>query len=167
MIRKVVDRAHSVVSTNFNTDFSDVAAGTGVPLLTLAAGDFFNRMAAEIFQLKVAVGIGVYHDGGATTRRRPGAGSAAAIRDSRIDVVLDWWITGANPDDVAAQTELAVQALLRSIDRMPDGTNIIRAAEGEDAVRWEIQRTQLSAETRIAVERALIRFPAWTRETGL
>lgn len=167
MIRKVIDRAHSVVSTNFNADFSDVAAGTGVPLIQLAAGDFFERLAAEVFALKVAVGIGIYHGGGATTRRRPGAGSGAAIRDSRVDVVLDWWITGDNPDDVAAQTELAIQALLRSIDRMPDGTNIVHAAEDDEAITWTVERTTQVTEQRIAVERAVIRFPAWHRETGL
>ena len=164
MIRKVVDRVHSVVDTNFNTFFATLASEAGVPALTPTR---FKRLSADRFKLRVQNGIGVYHEGGATTRRRPGAGSSAAIRDTRVDMVLDWYLRSTKESEIAVQTELAIRASLQCIDLLPDGTNIVHAAEGDEAIRWVIERDSLSEDTRVATERALIRFPCWHRETGL
>jgi hypothetical protein len=168
VIRKVIDRVHSIVSTNFNGDFSTLASAAGVPALTLAAGDFFKRLAAEVFAQKVAVGIGYYQDGGATQAKRPGA-ALSGIRDTTVVVVIDWYLSGDNPDDVAVQTEVALDALLRSIDRMlePDANGVRAAGAERGSIVWEITRTPLIDDSRIATERAKLRVPFTVRDTGL
>lgn len=164
MIHKVVDRVYAVVDANLDADFATLAAAAGVSALTPTR---FKRASADRFRHRTANGIGVYHEAGATARRRPGAGSSAAIRDTRVDMVLDWYLRSTDEAAIAVQTEVAIAALLRSIDRLPDGVNIVHAAEEEAAIGWTIERGSLTEDTRMATERALIRFPCWHRESGL
>lgn len=163
MIRSVIDRVHTVVSANFNADFATLATAAGVPSVT---ADFFARIAADRFRGRTPAGIGIYHDGGATSRRRPGAPAGSGLRDTRVEVILDWYIRSANADDIGVQTELAIQALLQSIDRFPEGL-VWGAGDAREAVSWTVHRTPLSDDTRIPEERAVVRVPVTTREEGL
>ena len=164
MIHQVVNRVHTVVVDNFDTIFATLATAAGTTGLTPTK---YKRVSADRFKHRTANGLGIYQEGGATTRRRPGAGSNAAIRDTRVVVVLDWYLRHTKEDVISLQTEVAIQTALRCIDLLPNGTDIVHAAEGDEAVTWSIERDSLSEDTRVATERALIRFPCWHRETGL
>jgi len=166
MIRKVVDRVHEIVNANFNSDFATLAAAASVPAVT---ADIYKRWSADRFKLHTSAGVGVYHDGGGTSRRRPGSPAGAGRRDSRIEVVLDWYIKGDNEDETMVQTELAVDALLRSIDRLvPDETRLVwGAGDARESINWVITRTPQSTESRVAEERAIVRVPVTVRDEGL
>lgn len=163
MIRTAVDRVFSVLQTNFNTDFASIATAAGVAAVT---ADFYKRQSAERFANKTSVGIGVYQVGGSTSRRKPGAAPGAGIRDTTVDVMVDWYIRGSDDELVAQQTEIAVEAILRSVDRMPDAV-VWFAADGSANVTWDIERAALVDDGGIIEERALVRFPVIVRETGL
>lgn len=163
MIRRVIDRVHAIVSANFNTDFATLAAAAAVPAIT---ADFFKRQAAERFSLRTSAGIGIYHDGGGTSRRRPGAASGSGIRDTRVEVVLDWYIRGSDEEDLGVQTELAIQAILQSIDRLPTAL-VWSAGDRRESVSWTVHRTPLSDDSRIPEERAIVRVPMMVREEDL
>lgn len=165
MIRRAVERVYSVVSANFNTDFAALAAAAGVPAVT---ADFYKRLAAPGFWRKTTAGVGVYHGSGASERRKAGAAAGSGVRDTRVDVVLDWWIRGHEPDVLAVQTEIAIDALVRSIDRVPDeASGVWSAADARDSITWTIERSTLTDEGRIATERAIVVCPLRVRDTGL
>lgn len=172
MIHEAIDRVHTTLKDNFNTDYA-AALPAGGPALTLATtgglqstGDFFKRLAAEVFGRSTQFGIGVYQDpsGGRTNARRPGG-----IRDTTVVVLVDFHIRGDNPDDVAVQTEVAIDAIVRSADRMLEAdANGVRAAGAErDSIAWDVDRTPLWDDVRIPQERAKVRIPMVVRDTGL
>lgn len=165
MIRRAVERVYSVVSANFNADFATLAAAAGVPPVT---ADFFKRQAAPVFWKRTTAGVGVYHGSGASERRKAGAAAGSGVRDTRVDMVLDWWIRGDDPEMLAVQTEIAIDALVRSIDRVPDeASGVWSAADARDTITWTVERSTLSDAGRIATERAIVIFPLRVRDTGL
>lgn len=163
MIRDVVERVVTVLEANFDDDFAALATAAGVPELTVPIR---KRMAFERIADLGPVGLGVYHNGGSTARRKAGAGSGAAVRDTEVRVVLDWYLRGNDPAVVAAQTELAVAAMMRSVDEIPT-TLIWSAADAQQSVTWRITRGPLTDAQRIAEERALVEFPVRIREESL
>lgn len=166
MIRKVVDRVFEIVDANFNTDFAALATAASVPVLT---AQMYKRLSAERFKDYTNVGVGVYHDGGGTSRRRPGSASGSGRRDSRIEVILDWYIKGSDEDETMVQTELAVDALLRSVDEMvPDAARLVwGAGDARESINWTITRTPPTSDTHIAEERAIVRVPLTVRDDDL
>ena len=163
MIRDAVERVYSVVNSNFATQLATLLTAASLPALTPMV---FKRRSAERFYAHTACGVGVYHEGGTTSRRKPGAASGSGIRDSRPILVLDFYLRGTTEADVEQQTEVAIQALLRSVDAIPT-TGVFSAGDGPGSVTWEIISTPLSEDRTMAESRALIRFPVVVRETGL
>lgn len=163
MIYDVIERVVTVLEANFKTDFDALASAAGVNTLTVPIR---KRLAMEHFHHLGPVGIGVYHDGGSSARRKAGAGSDAAVRDSEVRVILDWYLRGSQPSVVAVQTELAVAAMMRSVDEIPSGL-VWSAADAQQSVTWRITRGPLTDAERVAEERALLEFPVMVREEGL
>jgi hypothetical protein len=165
MIRTVVERVYNVLQASFNTELSALTSAAGIPSVTAT---IHKRMAAEAFGERGNAGLGVYHDSGAASTSRGGA-PGSRQRDSRIVIVLDWYVTGSEPDVVAAQTELAIEAALRCVDRLVafDATGVGGAGVEPGSFTWEVERTTHVDRTRIATERAIMRFPVISRSTGL
>ncbi|HWO88454.1 MAG TPA: hypothetical protein VNL98_04815 [Gemmatimonadales bacterium] len=168
MIRKAVERVYDVVAANFNAEFATLAAAASVPAVT---ADFFKRLAAERFRLRTNAGLGIYQDGGRSQSSEGGApGSRLRMPGSWIVIVLDWEIAGDNEDTVALQTEIAVDAALRCVDRLVafDATSGVGGAATErGSFTWQIERTPKSKEGALPRERAIMRFPILARDTGL
>ena len=163
MIRDAVERAYTVVNANFATHLAALLTAASLPALSPKV---FKRRKAERFYAHTTCGVGVYHEGGTTSRRKPGAASGAGIRDSRPMIVLDFYLRGTDESDVEEQTEVAIQALLRSIDAIPT-TGVFSAGDALGSVTWEIVSTPLEEERTVPEMRALVRFPVTVRETGL
>lgn len=166
MIRKVVDRVFEVVDANLNSDFATLATAAGVPTITW---DRYKRLTADRFQLRTAAGVGVYHDGGGTSRRRPGSPAGSGRRDSRVEVILDLYLQGNDEDVVMVQSEVGIDALLRSIDRLvPDDSRLIwGAGDARESITWEMHRSSPSDDRRIAEERGILRVPVIVRDESL
>lgn len=166
MIRDAVERVFSVVSANFNAEFAALATAAGVPSVT---ADFYKRQAAEIFSLKTTAGLGIYHDGGSAQTSEGGA-AGSRRRTATVIIVLDWWIQGSDPDIVAQQTEIAVDAALRTVDRLvgfDQASGVGGAAVTDDSFSWRVERVHESTEQGAVMERAVMRFPIQVRDEGL
>ena len=163
MIREAVERAFTVVTANFQTDFAALATAAS---LVAPTADLYKRRSAERFHAHTACGLGVYHEGGATSRRRPGAATGSGLRDSRPVIVLDFYLRDADEADAVELGELAIQALLRSVDEFPESP-VWGAGDPRDSVTWEVIDTPLTEDRATAEFRALVRIPVMVRETGL
>lgn len=166
MIRDAVERVFAIVSGHFNAEFAALASAAGVPAVTAT---IYRRQSAEIFSQRTTVGLGIYHDGGSAHTSRSGA-PGSRMRTATVTIVLDWYIQGTTPATVAAQTEIAVDAALRTIDRLvafDPATGVGGAATVDDSFTWRIERVHDTTEQGAVIERAIMRFPVLVRQGGL
>lgn len=164
MIFDAVERAYDVVNANFAADFAALATAKGVTGLALTA-TIEKRQTAERFIALQAPGptIGVWGRG-TVTQAKVGTG----WRDNVSSVVLDYYCTGTDPVLVAKQAELAAEALLRAIDRLPgSGDLVFGAGELRGSVTVELTDGYLKTRDDLYYRRAQITFPLTDRDDNL
>ena len=160
MIRDAVEQVKAVADANFQTDFNALCTAASLANVTV---DIYKRRGALRFHSHTGAGLGLYHKRGATSRRRPGAATGAGIRDTRVTIVLEWYLAGTDEDVVQQQTELAIQAMLRAIvDEIP-ASLIWGAADARDSVTWEVEVTPLGEQRDTAECLVEMQFPAVAR----
>lgn len=165
---------------NFDTDMAALVAAkvTAGRLDSIQAdamdqtATVYERLAAEEFaahpdedgpdQEKLP-GIGVYAGPLTTQARWQGR------RDARAVVVLDYFATGSDPVVLGKQVELAAEALLRSIDRIPEAAPAgeLGAAELKDEIAVVIAGSSRERGLDYYQDRVTLTFPILEQDTGL
>lgn len=179
-IYDAVERTLEVVKANFDTDMSAlVAAKVTDGRLSQEQADamdkdatIYERLAAEEFaahpddegpaQEKLP-GIGIY--AGSLTTQAKWQGR----RDARAVVVLDYFAQGDDPIVLGKQTELAAEALLRSIDRIPEAATAgeLGAAELKDEISVQIAGSSRERGLDYYQDRVTLTFPILEQDSGL
>ena len=179
-IYDAVERTLEVVKANFDTDMvALVAAKVTAGRLSQEQADamdqtatIYERLAAEEFaahpdqegpdQEKLP-GIGVYAGPMTTQAKWQGR------RDARAVVVLDYYATGLDPVVLGKQTELAEEALLRSIDRIPEAAPAgeLGAAELQDEISVIIAGSSRERGLDFYQDRVTLTFPILEQDSGL
>ncbi len=179
-IYDAVERTLEVVKANFDADMvALVAAKVTANRLSQEQADamdqnatVYERLAAEEFaahpdeegpdQEKLP-GIGVYPGGMTTQAKWQGR------RDARAVVVLDYYAMGSDPVVLGKQTEFAAEALLRSIDRIPEAAPAgeLGAAELKDEIAVLIIGSSRERGMDYYQDRATLTFPILEQDSGL
>lgn len=161
MIFDAVETAYTVVLANFATDMAALIAAKGVTGVVSAATVVKRQNAETYLALGTAPpAIGIWARG-TTTQAKVGTG----WRDNASIVVLDYYCTDSNPVDAAKQAELAAEALLKSIDKMPGAGNVVfGAGELRGSVTVEMSDGYLKDAGEIWYRRAQVTFPLTDRD---
>ncbi len=179
-IYDAVERTLEVVKANFDTDMAAlVAAKVTASRLSQEQADamdkgatIYERLAAEEFaahpdeegpdQEKLP-GIGVYAGPMTTQAKWQGR------RDARASVVIDYFAQGTDPIVLGKQTELAAEALLRSIDRIPEASPAgeLGAAELKDEIAVLIVGSSRTEGLDYYQDRVTLTFPILEQDIGL
>ena len=156
LVRHVhVERALVIAQTNFQTDLETLVAAKGLAFRRETTETdvnthvvIYDRLQAEIFldqRDPDLPGLGIYGLQNRTQARWQGR------RDNDVTVVLDYAAIGTDPVLLAKQVELAAEACLLLIDRLPEGapqaTGSIGAGEEDRAIIQDISGVGRRADT--------------------
>ena len=167
MIYDAIEAVATIVTANFFTDMAALISAKGLTGLTTTAA-IEKRQRAELY---VALGaalpaIGIYGLMATTQAKWQGK------RDASCTLGLDYYATGTDPIKLAQQTELAAEALLRSIDRIwPTAAG--GAGEGFNSVSVELSAAYMETDKPEGQtvtnygHRAMLTFTVVDRDEGL
>jgi hypothetical protein len=162
-----IETAAATLDAHFETDLQAlldahevVGADAGLTV--------YKRRMAEIFvpdakdgQLP---GCGVYSLTGRTRAKVQGE------RFAQLVLVFDYFARGADPEVLSAQCELAVEALLQTVDRLAGADpadQLVGAGEEEFGISVHIQGTAQADGQQLYEDRVLVTVPVTSRDQGL
>lgn len=162
-LRDVVARCMTVLGDNFNTDMLALVQAAGLENQVDVNVTLFSRrnagQVATLYRGEKLPGIGVYVLRGTTH-----AAWANKVRLWRCNVAFDYLAAGPSrkedADLLMQQAELAVEAILRTVDRLSgDPVGLVSGAgEAEDSVAVDLAPVTLE-QVRGPQVRALVRVP--------
>ena len=163
MIYDQVEQAYTVAAANFAADYSALLTAKGVaspgsiPLIKRQSVPTALRYG------KTPPFVGVVSLAATTQAKDQGK------RDTRGLLAYDVYIKGTDPALVAKQVELAAEALLRSVDRLPtSGGGVFGAAELPLSLTVSLSDDEdEEVEEGKYGRRATVSFPTWDRDEGL
>lgn len=161
-----VERAVAVLTANFDADMAAIVTDRAVAVTAQVATVYKRREWSVFAELstfsQAAPGIGVYATEATTNAKRQNE------RDWTVSVVAEYYARGPDPAKLAVQAELAVEAILRSVDRMNEGllgSRILDAGGPANSVSVECSRTaHLESGDRYYEELAKVTFPVVDQE---
>lgn len=166
MIYDAVEVCASVLATNFSTDLAALAAAKSQTVTTTIT--VVKRQDAETFltlnQGKLSPTIGVDCLSAQTQGRDQGK------RDNRVELTVDYYCETDTPEQAAVQSELAVEAILLTMDRLPtSGSGVFGIAEEPESARVEMTKGYIEAKAATSGRRwwrvATVQFPVYDRDT--
>jgi len=162
MIFDAVEAMTTVLTANFSADFTALAAAKSVADLP-SPPTFVKRQKAEMFAtLGVTLpAIGIY------VLRSVTMAKWQAVRDPRCTGVFDWYARLADPELLAKQTELAAEAMLRTVDRLSSSGSIYGAGELPDSITIEVTDGYDKSIEPSYDRRATVTFSVYDRDSGL
>jgi hypothetical protein len=117
VIYDAVEKAHEIILANYATDMAAVIASkaglTGIVATATIEKRQDVRKSITLGAAKPTISI---WGRGADTQAKVGTG----WRDNVNAVLLDYFCNGTDPVAVAIQAELAAEALMRCVDKMPN-----------------------------------------------
>src|SRR5574341_1399623 len=126
-MQDAVVRAAAVLTTNFNADMAAIVADHGVAVVSQVATVYADREWAVFCELdtftQAQPGIGVYASGARTNARRQNE------REWIVLVVAEYYARASDPAKLKVQARLAAEAILRSIDRMSEGLDVLARSQ--------------------------------------
>lgn len=163
MIYDAVEKAYEIVLANFATDMAAVVAAKSETVFSTTA-TIEKRQSAEKY---IALGapkptLGVVGRG-AVSQAKVGSG----WRDNVSSVTLDYFCNGSDPVKVSKQAELAAEALLRCIDKMPNsggGAVVFGAGELRGSITIEFSDAYEKDGSGSWYRRAQVTFPLTDRD---
>jgi len=162
MIYDVIERAETVAKANFVIDIKALETLKDVDIDTTVS--FYKRLDANIFFDKKLPGLGIYAEG-ATSGAKLLSG---ARRENTVFLIFDYMARGTVAANLSFQIELAVEAIMQTIDRLAESTtNVLGAGEAKDSVVITIERQAQSENQPHYEERVLVRVPVNEEDTGL
>lgn len=161
MIYDAVEKAYAVVAANFAADMAALVAAKGETVDATTATLEKRQRAEKYIELGAAKPtIGIWSRG-ALTQAKVGTG----WRDNVTSIVLDYYCSGTNPSVVAKQAELAAEALLQSVDRLPNsGAGVYGSGELRGSVTVELTDGYLKDGAAKWYRRAQVTFPLTDRD---
>ena len=172
MIYDAVEQVYTALAANFTNDLALLAAAKGASITTTV--DLIKRQSADIFlglgKGKSAPACGIYGSD-ATTQRRDQGLTAGSKRDSIVSITCDYYCEGNDPDVIAKQGELAAEAILLSMDRLPSYPGGIYAvAEQNESVQVNVTEGYEEAKAdeggRTYQRRVTVQFPTYVRDSA-
>lgn len=162
MIYDAVEAMTTVLTANFAADFTALATAKSVADLS-GPPTFVKRQRAEMFTtLGVSLpAIGIY------VLRAVTMAKWQAVRDPRCTGVFDWYARNSNPLLLAQQTELAAEAMLRSVDRLATSGSLFGAGELADSITIEVTDGYDKSIEPAYDRRATVTFTVYDRDSGL
>lgn len=179
-IYDAVERTLEVVDANFDADMTAlVAAKVTAARLSQVQADKMDTTATIYERLSAAEFAAHPDEEGPDQEKLPGIGIFSGPmttqakwqgrRDARAVVVIEYFALGDDPVVLEKQTELAQEALLRSIDRIPDAAPAGELGAGE--LKDEISVIPLGASRERGMDfyqdGVTITFPILEQDTGL
>jgi len=163
MIYDQVEQAYVVLAANFAADYAALLTAKGVA--SPGAVTLIKRQGVPtaLRYQQVPPFMGVVSLAAATQAKDQGK------RDNRGLVAYDIYIKGGTPDLVAAQVELAAQAVMQTIDALAaSGNGVFGAAElpGSCTITLSDDEDEEVEEGQYG-RRATVSFPVWDRDEGL
>jgi len=117
VIYDAVEKAYEIILANYATDMTAVIASkAGLTGISNAATIEKRQDVRKSIKLGAAKPTISVQGRRADTQAKVGSG----WRDSVSSIVLDYFCNGADPVKVAIQAELAGEALMRCVDKMPN-----------------------------------------------
>lgn len=163
MIYDIIERAATVLDDNFTTDLDVLVAAKTLSGLDTQA-TLYKRQMAELFADQHAPalpGIGIYVTTVATQAKRQGK------RDNNAMTVFDYYARHLDAEKLSQQVELAVEALMRSVDRLFDSVGVLDAGAEQGSVLVVVTPVAQPAGMKFYERRAVVSFPVQDRDDGL
>jgi hypothetical protein len=165
VVHDAIERLYTALFTNFATDMAAVITEKGAGVVGLVnTATVIKRQTAEIFVQKAQAppAIGIYGIRATTQAKDQGK------RDSKNSIGIDYYATGTNPSQLQKQTELAAEAIMRTIDRLAgSGGGVFGAAVEEDSVTWDWLDGYTEGVAPLYIGVATGTIPVDDRESGL
>lgn len=117
MLYDAIERVYALLDANVETDLAALATAKGLTLGTTV--ELVKRQRKETFLRlgSTTPAIGIFPATVVTQARNQGR------RHSRVGVVCEYYASSADPVLVQQQAELAVEAILRTVDRLGELTD--------------------------------------------
>lgn len=164
MFLEATDRALAILEANFSTDIEALAVAKSVLGIDAEVTVYDRQPVAVVASLKDSAfpALGVYTAGGTAQSRRQDE------RLGTVTVVVEYYARRPDqPTLLGKQTELAVEAILRSLDRMAGAGGVVLAGDPEHSVIVEIFGLSRVEGLKTYEDGARVRFPVVAQDTGL
>lgn len=162
MIYDALEQVYTVIAANFATHHA--ALLTAKSVTAPAAATIIKRQNAETSR---NYGTAPPTLGITAVRATTGARHQLS-RDTTTTIVCDYLVQGTDPGLLAAQAELAVEALLRSVDALPEsGGGVYGAGEFDDSISITMSDGYTEDKDEKFWHRGQVSFPVHDRDTGL
>lgn len=170
MIYDVIEAGAADLVANYAADFAAVVAQKGLGGLGLVGtAVIYKRQPAEIFaaipdvpgQASRFPGLGIYAVPGSRTQPK-----SVQLRDSDVQVAHDFFLRGSDPEKVVLNAEIAVEAILRHLDRMPGQPGVVGVGEEPRSVLVDMFDVKKVGEDYYE-QLATVTAPHRTRDDGL
>lgn len=127
MFYDAIERSYTVIDANFATDMAAIVTAKSETVVATTATVYKRRIGSGLAEDDTTA-IAIYAITSTTDSKRQGR------RDGRINMVWEYWCYGTDPDVVSITVELAIEALLMSIDKLIGGDSVMGAGEREGSV---------------------------------
>lgn len=163
MLYDPIEQFYTVLNTNFATDMAALVAAKGVTGLTTTATIIKRHGAEDIIARRATQPtIGFVPVTFRTQAKDQGK------RDTRATLEVVYVATGADPAKVGKQVELALESILRSVDRLAaSGGGVFGAAVEDGAIDGELSDYYADGEAPNYYQIGTMRIPIDDREDGI
>jgi len=158
-----LEKLFDALDANFATDMAALVTAKGLTGITTTA-TIIKRQTAEVIIAKRATQptIGFY-----PTTFRTNAKDQVK-RDTRCIVEVVYVATGADPAAIGKQVELALESILRSVDRLAgSGAGVFGAAVEDKSIDGDLSDYYTDGEAPNYYQIGTMRIPVDDREDGL
>jgi len=163
VIYDAIEKAYEIVNANFATDMAAVIASKSEAGLTATAAIEKRQDIKKSIALGAAKPTISIWGRGADTQAKVGTG----WRDNVSSVIMDYFCNGTDAVKVAKQAELAGEALMRCVDKMPNsgGSGVVfGAAEMVGSARVDLSDGYEKDSTGNWYRTARVTFPLTDRD---
>lgn len=164
MFLEAADRTVAVLTANFAADHAALATAKGVAGVdsTVTIHDRLPMAVVASIEGNTFPAIGVYTAGGSAHSRRQDE------RMGTVVVVVEYYARSETlPLTLGKQVELAVEAILRTVDRMAGAGGVVLAGDPDNSVVVEVFGTSRVRGANYFEDGCRVRIPCVVQDTGL
>lgn len=159
MIFEAVDRAVSVITSNFGTDFAALASAKSLGGLTATVTVYKDVSAATFSMGRDLPGIGIHALRAQTQAKSQG------VREGIVTTVFDYLARADSALVAMQQAKVAAEAILKSVDKLWEETGIMDAGGVPLSISVEMDAIPVDAKALQYDGRARVLVPINTRDT--
>lgn len=163
MIFDAIEQLYTALNANFATDMAALVTDKGLTGITTTA-TIIKRQTAEVIIAKRATQPTI----GIVPARFTTQAKDQAKRDSKNWLEVVYVATGSDPAAIGKQVELALESILRSIDRLAgQGGGVFGAAVQEDSIEGDVSDYYTEGQAPNYYQLGTLRFRVDDREQPL